>query len=268
VQRRAAIWLWLASLACSRGDDTRLSNPGTAADAVTQPDEPASSETDSDVPALVLPRATHLVPSGKAAPAGACQTAADCSAGWIGPNGADFPPVPGECSEIVPGGYRVCTYHPPFATEPSGSLNGGGDECDGSRPCSAGNCYRVEALITPPCYDSSAAWLNRCRSDECASDADCPGGVCGPPGFSRETLIRGGFIRQCIPAACRSNLDCTAQPGGVCALIGERCEPTDGPSVRNRPAELACVYADGCTGNDCPIGSCIVTGGQAVCVAH
>jgi hypothetical protein len=91
--------------------------------------------------------------------------------------------------------------------------------------------------------------------------------VCGPRGYSNEDRISGGFIRECIPADCRSNADCSAKPGGVCALVHGTCEHRlDRPGVTTRPAQLACVYADGCTSDqDCPAGNCVVADGMALC---
>ena len=124
-----------------------------------------------------------------------------------------------------------------------------------SHPCATGSCYRVVYMPTGACGAGGATEQNRCRSDVCNSDADCPGGVCGPRGYSDENYIQGGFIRECIPAQCRSDAECNAESGGVCALIRQGCEPRDHPGYLYRPTQLACIYPDGCARDqDCPTG--------------
>ena len=108
-----------------------------------------------------------------------------------------------------------------------------------------------------------------CRSDGCSTDADCVGGLCGPPGLTSDVASEGGAIRQCFQADCRSNADCTELPGGVCALVASYCDRVGQPSNAFHAARMSCVYADGCTGNsDCPRGTCTVVQGLAVCLEH
>jgi len=112
-----------------------------------------------------------------------------------------------------------------------------------------------------------------CRKDTCASDADCPEGICGPRGFASEDLVSGGAIRQCIKADCKTSAECTAKAGGMCALVQSGCVKTSAAGAQSfYPAQLACVYSDGCTNNTgCPrtasSGSiCKVVDGKGVCV--
>jgi hypothetical protein len=107
-----------------------------------------------------------------------------------------------------------------------------------------------------------------CIADRCASDGDCPGGVCAPAGVVVD-LDSGHFVplpaRTCIKASCRRDADCTAAPGGRCWLANFAycCNPVDKP-----PAQLVCVYPDGCTSHtDCGEGNrCTVREGRTSCV--
>jgi hypothetical protein len=114
-----------------------------------------------------------------------------------------------------------------------------------------------------------------CRSDSCASDADCPGGVCGPRGFASENLVSGGAIRQCIKADCKSSAECTAKQNGMCALVQPGCVETNAQGAQSfYPAQLACVYSDGCTNNsNCPntagsSSNCKLVNGVGLCVSQ
>jgi hypothetical protein len=248
-------------LGCGRAQDTTsVVGPDTSSsgDAAT----PSTTQADAAPPGtpVLLSDGRRIVDSGKPAPAGECARDADCSedANLFGA---------GQCSEFVPGGYRTCTYHPAEATEPSPYAN----ECDATRPCAEGRCYLVTFSPAGLCTagGGGAADLKRCRADECASDADCAGGICAPRGFRLEANVEGGDVRSCIPAGCRSNTDCNAEPGGVCAVIHHACvESTEHPGRTLRPEQLACVYAGGCTEDaDCPIGNCVLSDGRAVCAA-
>jgi hypothetical protein len=77
-------------------------------------------------------------------------------------------------------------------------------------------------------------------------------------------------VRGCIPAACRSDDDCTEHDGGLCELLDLDCCPAgSGAAVERRP-ELACVYPGfGCQrDSDCADGdSCVVRDGRAECSA-
>jgi hypothetical protein len=119
-----------------------------------------------------------------------------------------------------------------------------------------GSCYDVSTL--PQC--GGVVFLgNQCLTDGCASDADCfdappADGVCLPPGAF------GMPKRECAVAYCLTDLECTAEAGGICA-------PVDNPCC-SKPAGLACVYPSGCRfSSDCPAGYCEIDfmTGEGVC---
>jgi hypothetical protein len=137
------------------------------------------------------------------------------------------------------------------------------NECCTSGDCAEGVCF---AVTTPALLCSASAGFdtwNQCRVDECTSDADCPNGLCSPPGY--------GSGRACIAAACARDEDCNAEPGGACVLIPLGCcrfqvggAPTRGDE------QIACVYpSDGCqVDDDCAAGEyCLVVAGRARCSA-
>jgi hypothetical protein len=173
----------------------------------------------------------------------------------------------GTACATVAGAYRVCTVQAPVATTASALPSA--DECGPSRACASGNCYQLLTFAGGQC-GSAALLHNVCRTDGCASDADCTamGGVCGPRGFTSDDKVQGGAIRQCLKAACKSNADCTAQAGGMCALVQGGCIPAAGGTQAFLQAQLACVYPNGCTSySDCPgMSSCQVIDGKGVCV--
>lgn len=208
-----------------------------------------------------LPAGNHIVASKTAPRAGECQSSANCTGTAAG--------TPA-CATIA-GDYRVCTYQPPVVTAASTSAQ---DQCDGTRACAAGtgSCYSVSSYPTGQC-GAGFQTRNMCRKDTCASDADCPEGVCGPRGFASENLVSGGAIRQCIKADCKSSAECTAKPGGICALVQPGCVTTNAQGAQSfYPAQLACVYPDGCTNiSNCPntAGStCKVVNGVGVCLSR
>jgi hypothetical protein len=209
----------------------------------------------SDV-ASALPEGGHVVPSGIATKSGECQVSTDCTLTNSGEP---------HCVEIVPGGYRICVYQAPVVTTPSMNPT---DQCDGMRPCASGACYQGLEFPSGQCGLGGASVQNLCRSDSCSSDADCSDGICGPRGLVSDDNVSGGYVRQCFHADCRANADCTAHPQGVCAVVAGYCPSTLG-FRRYHPAQLACVYPDGCFSNsDCKHGSCVVVGGAGVCVTQ
>lgn len=188
--------------------------------------------------------------------AGECQSSGNCTLGTGTP----------ACATVA-GSYRLCTYQPPVVTTASTSAQ---DECDVNRPCATGSCYPVLSFPNGQC-GAGFQTRNMCRSSGCASDADCPGGVCGPTGFASEERVVGGAIRQCIKASCRSNADCTAQAGGICALVQPGCVTVNAQGAQSfYPAELACAYSNGCTNNsNCPgTAVCKPVNGVGWCVAR
>jgi hypothetical protein len=214
---------------------------------------------DASVPGMesaLLPAGYEVFPSGLVAPSGECQTAGDC-------------PVSGDavaqCEQV--GGYRICVDAVHEATLPSAYPDV--DQCDARRPCTTGACYATIVYGSGNCGLGGASVINECQSDACSSDADCPGGVCGPAGLTSDASVEGGGIRQCFKADCRSNADCTRHAGGVCALVAGWCAQGQSPFTAFRPAQLACVYDGGCRRTaDCPRGECTVIEGSALCVDH
>jgi hypothetical protein len=102
---------------------------------------------------------------------------------------------------------------------------------------------------------------NVCAADQCQSDADCqitgqaPGYICAPAG----TLNLQA--RACVYAGCRTDADCTASPGGMCAPVPDSCCQT--------VYGLYCVYPGGCRFNsDCQTGQyCSNNGTSTSCVS-
>jgi hypothetical protein len=210
---------------------------------------------DSGAPSRGLPAGYAVAPSGLAAPGDECQTAGDCPVFGAGR---------ARCVELV-SGYRTCVNDVQVATVPSDYPSV--DQCDATRPCALGACYATTVYASGQCGLGGASVQNRCQSDACSTDADCSGGVCGPPGLTSDALIEGGGVRQCLEADCRSNADCTEQAGGVCALVAGSCGPGESSSNEFRPAQLACVYAGGCVrASDCPKGACTIVAGSARCL--
>jgi len=85
--------------------------------------------------------------------------------------------------------------------------------------------------------------MNVCAEDLCASDSDCQGSdqFCAAPG------VFGNAVRFCAPFRCRTDADCTAASGGICAPVKNPC--------CNSWTGLFCVYPDGCrTDADCDTG--------------
>ncbi|HEX3850568.1 MAG TPA: hypothetical protein VHW01_06350 [Polyangiaceae bacterium] len=120
----------------------------------------------------------------------------------------------------------------------------------------------MEVLPTGPCGLGGVSMYAECVSDECTSDGDCKSGeLCTPPGLRT--------VRQCMPASCRRDSDCTAEAGGACVVFGGACcFNTMGPGTF-RPEQLACAYpSDGCQSDaDCTGASCVVSDGRAHCAS-
>lgn len=155
----------------------------------------------------------------------------DCTLG----SAADACPDGSECVEMVPGGFRVCANKPPEATTCHHPM----DECCESADCTQGACYSKH--LAPVFESCEFGTYNVCAVDACQEDRDCPEhAVCVPAG------IFGKAIRRCLPASCRTDSDCTAQKGGICAPVQAAC--------CNDFAALLCVYPEnGCRSHkDCP----------------
>jgi len=177
------------------------------------------------------------------------------------------------CRSItIDGAVRACLgyYSAPASCDPGRPE----DECCSNDDCIEGPClWSVPYPRTTTCGepDSFPAY-NRCY-EGCYSDDDCPASnVC--------TSADPFGVRQCLPAACKSDADCAERPFGVCRLFTGGCcllgEPGSGgcdvcqatlPGPF-RAYALACTYPeDGCRyDDDCPAGSqCTVVGGVAAC---
>lgn len=241
----AAFCVWALSMGCGEdGDDgSGISNTGGSGGSG----------------ATVLPPGIRVVASVAAMPrVGECMSSADCSGG--GGMG---------CAQ-VPSGYRVCTFQTAQATTPS-SLPAL-DECDASDPCPAGACFYVPVFPAGICGVAAPQSYNVCRNNGCTTDAECGTGVCGPAGFSADEKYGGGLIRQCLPAACRSDGDCSKLMGGRCSVVQAGCDLPAANGVQAYiPAQMACVYPNGCSNlSDCantPGAVCKVISGEGVCVA-
>lgn len=180
--------------------------------------------------------------SSTGAGGGAMSAHGDCASDGDCPGGA--------CVELTPGGFRVCQTPPEKATICGSAF----DQCCAGMPCPNNEpCYT--GPLVPYCAGIPMEPYNQCAVDQCAQDADCASGqICGVAG----TL--GQLIRACVPAGCKTDADCAAAPGGICAPITEPC--------CNTFAGLYCVYPDvGCRSNaDCdPSSFCQITGSSATC---
>ena len=152
----AALCAWALLVAC--GEDSGGDDAGTGGSA-------GSAGATSG-----LPPGTRAVLPVESPRAGECMSSADCSGGGL----------PGTACATVAGSYKVCAFQTPeatVATNPAG-------QCDPSRPCATGKCYPVLTFPTGQCGGAGARNVNTCVADECASDADCPEGVCGPRGLT------------------------------------------------------------------------------------
>jgi hypothetical protein len=146
---------------------------------------------------------------------GDCDTDADCS-------GA-------KCVEVTPGGFRVCAAPVPSAMGCKSTL----DQC-----CSNENCLGDKKCFAKFGYcEAQGQYYNTCRSDACATDADCAfedfSQICVPAG-----VLENG-TSFCMDVLCKSDRECQAEPGGKCAPI---FDGWIGVYIG-----LACVYpSDGC----------------------
>jgi len=119
------------------------------------------------------------------------------------------------CTEMVPGGFTVCAKEILEATE---CQAGGMDECCDSSECAEGACYPNPAY--PMCGGAQPADMNVCAQDFCQDDSDCQGAgeqFCAPRGVNRNA------VRYCMPKTCTTDLDCAAEPGGICAPVRNPC---------------------------------------------
>jgi hypothetical protein len=158
---------------------------------------------------------------------GDCSTNADCPSG--------------SCIELAPGGWKTCASLPSEATQCTMPAPPIRDQCCSSADCGSGRCYAASSV--PYCAGAPMPEYNVCLSDQCMSDDDCihdnpDPWICFPAG------AYGYPTTTCRTAFCRTNADCTAASGGICAPIQNPCCTV--------PYGLACVYPGGCMSDqDC-----------------
>jgi hypothetical protein len=140
------------------------------------------------------------------------------------------------CVEIYPG-HTSCIIGGGEASNCDSEL----DECCSSSDCTDGKCYGLESRSVR-CKDF--VYHNACATDECTAGSCGPGRACMPAGVL-------GPVAMCTKAACQTDGDCDAEPGGLCALVADSC--CNGASLG-----LFCWYPSrGCwwDGN-CDLGFC------------
>lgn len=151
---------------------------------------------------------------------------------------------PGGVCVAVNGAFKMCAAPIEEATL---CTNPELDECCSTSECTAtpgAKC--VKTPVVAQCSGVPPLEYNVCAVDECGTNADCPGGVCAPPGTV------GNKVRTCVAAQCNGT-SCPASaehPGGLpCALVREPC--------CNTPQGFYCI--DTCRqSSDCMDGYCEV----------
>ncbi|MBK6515537.1 MAG: hypothetical protein IPM79_05075 [Polyangiaceae bacterium] len=163
------------------------------------------------------------------------------------------------CEEVAPGGFRVCTD---IVVPAEMCTKSAFDACCSTADCAEGTCLTTP--VTPFCGGVEMEPHNVCAVDECDNEGDCQGG----DSICLSAPMLGHKIRSCFYAACHTDLDCTAESGGICAPVSEPC--------CGGVAGLFCVYpSDGCRSNaDCADGHCApgpdgarCEGGAPICPA-
>ena len=160
----------------------------------------------------------------------------------------------GDCVELTPCGFRVCET---IVEEAVACSNDGQDQCCNSGECAEGSCHLGPWAAN--CGGMQEQQYNICAEDQCQEDGDCPAPppsmltVCAPAN------TMGYPMRHCLLGSCRTNDDCNAEPGGLCATITPTC--CSGANI------LLCTYpSDGCRSDgDCPGGYCAQDGERARC---
>lgn len=170
------------------------------------------------------------------------------------------------CQRFGTDGPRVCVA----ASFPPNAVDCREDSaCCSHDDCSDDGGRCVTRTTQSTCNDGGSAGnslVNACAWDSCQDDDSCgPNAVCAPEGLE--------LVRRCIPAACRSDADCTDEPGGACRYVRGGC--CYAPNIRGFLSftdRLACVYpSDGCQADsDCDstpgaLMWCLPDGGRLQC---
>jgi len=161
----------------------------------------------------------------------------------------------GDCVPLTTCGFQVCEA--PFAQ--TTSCSSGMDECCTSADCPNGEqCFQQP--LAPYCGLIPQPELQVCTADECSLDSDCTG-TSDYPLICVPASTMGRAVAGCVPASCKVDQDCQAEPAGSCAPVVPHC--------CSGPIGLFCVYpSDGCrSDDDCTDGYCDVVGGRASCFA-
>ncbi len=146
---------------------------------------------------------------------------------------------PGGSCVDVNGGYRMCRYPVPEATQCEQPQF---DACCTSADCDVEGDACYLGPLTPFCGGVKPLPANACGQDLCKSDADCDGGVCVPSG------VVGNAVAMCVPAQCFGTT-CGQEHLTSCVLVRDPC--------CNGPAGFFCIEEDGCrTSEDCADGYC------------
>lgn len=145
---------------------------------------------------------------------------------------------PGGACVDVNNGFKMCQLP---VVEATACQNPGMDACCNTTECKQGEIC-VPNPITPHCAGIPQPEFNVCAKDECASNADCQGGVCMPAG----TI--GNKVKVCMQAQCFGTI-CGQESITPCAMVREPC--------CNTAVGFYCI--DECRKNeDCPGGYCDV----------
>jgi hypothetical protein len=133
------------------------------------------------------------------------------------------------------------------------------DQCCDSSECINGRCF--PGPFGPYCGGILPPGNNLCAVDECQVESDCP---TPPPSYlyvCAPAMTMGSPVRSCVLSTCRTDADCSAEPGGVCGPVQTAC--------CSGPVGLYCSYpSDGCLRpSDCQGNShCAIDGTRARCM--
>jgi hypothetical protein len=123
-------------------------------------------------------------------------------------------------------------------------------DCDADQNCMNGRNGRCNCRSVGP---GPTTFVVECSYDQCGSDSDCEGGVCG----CRESQVTEGTHTVCLSGNCRIDSDCDA--GGYCSPSHAAfCSPTSWQGYFCHTANDECVSDSDCTptGTQCPNPYC------------